>query len=181
MLQRMIAELRDQDAYKQLFIRYYSRLFSFARTLLGRDEFSEEVVSDVMMELWLMGERLGRIENLEAYLFMSVRNRALSCLRGLGRQGNLDTETVAAGLNLKNDTPEEGYLRDEFQRIFVQAVESLPPQCRQAYKLVREEGFSYKDAARIMGISSKTVDRHIVQAVKKLVEKLQPYFGVHRR
>ena len=40
----------------------------------------------------------------------------------------------------------------------------MPPKARRVYLRVREDGLSYQDVAREMGISVKTVQDHIVRA-----------------
>ena len=52
------------------------------------------------------------------------------------------------------------------------AIEALPPKCKMAFKLVREDKLKYKEVASILEISIKTVENHLVNAVKKLRETL---------
>ena len=54
------------------------------------------------------------------------------------------------------------------------AIEALPPRCKMVFKLVREDGLSYKEVGEILNISPKTVDAQMVIAVKQVGEKLKP-------
>jgi RNA polymerase sigma-70 factor (ECF subfamily) len=76
-------------------------------------------------------------------------------------------------MNLYN--PEQVMLREELTATITSAIKELPPKCQMAYKLVREDGFSYKEVASIMGISENTVDRHLNNALHKLTRAVRTY------
>jgi RNA polymerase sigma-70 factor (ECF subfamily) len=43
------------------------------------------------------------------------------------------------------------------------------------YKLIREDGFSYKETGAILAISEKTVDRHLSKAMQRLRDAVKVY------
>jgi RNA polymerase sigma-70 factor (ECF subfamily) len=49
----------------------------------------------------------------------------------------------------------------------------LPPQCRQVFKLRREEELSNKEIARQMNISENTVEQHMRKALRLLNNALR--------
>jgi RNA polymerase sigma factor (sigma-70 family) len=49
-----------------------------------------------------------------------------------------------------------------------EVVEKLPKRCRHAYYMVREEGSSYREAARRLRVSEHTVRNYIVTAHRSL-------------
>jgi RNA polymerase sigma-70 factor (ECF subfamily) len=61
----------------------------------------------------------------------------------------------------------------ELQQQIREAIEQLPPRCRLIFKLVKEDGLSYKQVAAILDISAKTVDSQLCLALKKLAAILQ--------
>jgi RNA polymerase sigma-70 factor (ECF subfamily) len=50
-------------------------------------------------------------------------------------------------------------------------IETLPEKCRQAFMLNHYGSMSYKDIAQEMGISVKTVEKHIGKALQVLRKK----------
>ncbi|HUP10608.1 MAG TPA: sigma factor, partial [Niastella sp.] len=75
-LQKKMSYLQDEDSYRKLFYHFYPILLSFCTTILNNKEDAEEVVSEVMLKVWTMGDALDRIENLTVYLFTAARNKA---------------------------------------------------------------------------------------------------------
>ena len=53
------------------------------------------------------------------------------------------------------------------------AIESLPPKCKLAFKLVREDRMSHREAAETLYISVKTLEVHLGHAVQKIREALR--------
>ncbi|HUP88063.1 MAG TPA: sigma factor, partial [Longimicrobiales bacterium] len=81
--QELLTELRrgSEDAYDVIFRTYYARMVHFAAGMLGEAATAEEVVQDVMLELWRRRTTLTVETSLQAYLFRATRNRALNHLR----------------------------------------------------------------------------------------------------
>ncbi|MCD8102203.1 MAG: RNA polymerase sigma factor [Alistipes sp.] len=52
-------------------------------------------------------------------------------------------------------------------------IDSLPAKCKMAFKLVKEDKLTYKEAAEIMEVSVNTIDAHIFKAVKIIKEELE--------
>jgi RNA polymerase sigma-70 factor (family 1) len=176
-LQIRIATERDEIAYRKLFIFFYKPLFQFARCLSKEQEAAEEIVSDVMMKIWEMGKPLAEIRSLKVYLYKSIKNRALNYLsrNHKNRMISLDADDFAIDINSGFLDPENNLIRKELQEGIAAAIHSLPPKCQVVYKLIRVDGLGYREVAQIMGISVKTVDRHLNNALHKLVYSMKIY------
>ena len=57
------------------------------------------------------------------------------------------------------------------------AVARLPDRRREVFRLVREEGLSYKDVAELMELSSQTVANHMGLAMADLRTALKPFLS----
>jgi RNA polymerase sigma-70 factor (ECF subfamily) len=66
------------------------------------------------------------------------------------------------------DTPERMLITKEMASQINKAVDALPPKCKLVFKLVREEGLKYREAAEILNISPRTVDTQMTIALKKI-------------
>src|SRR3546814_14283487 len=64
--------------------------------------------------------------------------------------------------------PEDLIEQQQHEAILRDAILALPTRCRQVYLLSRMEGLSYKQIANRCGISVKTVEKHITQALTRL-------------
>ncbi len=55
------------------------------------------------------------------------------------------------------------------------AVEALPRRRREIFRLVRQRGLSYREAAETLGISPKTVANQMSLAMNNLRSALEPH------
>ena len=60
-----------------------------------------------------------------------------------------------------SDTPEKSLMDEEYQVLVQQAIDSLPPKCREVFRL---------EIADVLGISEKTVNIHIAKAYERIAE-----------
>ncbi|MEJ5962005.1 RNA polymerase sigma factor [Pedobacter immunditicola] len=173
-----IALDNNQHAYKQLFKLLFPSLFRFSFSLLKSRELAEEIASDVMLALWKSRLRLLEIENIKVYAFVIARNLSLNALNKISKQTVVSIEDIAIEVFLDNLTPEQIFINDELRKKLEIAIQALPNRCKLVFKLIKEEGLSYKDAAIILNISTKTVDAHLVTAIKKLTSILKAEFNL---
>lgn len=174
-LQERVALQRDQQAYKALFLHFYKVLTPFALTLLKSKQSAEEVVSDVMLNIWQIEDRLMAVQDLKVYLLRAVKNRAINHLTRSRHFQSFDGCEKEGGLHDNSADPHERLQKEEMQRCLRQAIKSLPPRCGMVYHLVKEEGLSYREVAGIMSISENTVDRQLNNALHKLIGALRSY------
>ena len=71
----------DQAAFDEVFRAHYPALVILAQSLLHDRSASEDVVQEVMLELWRRRTAVTIQESLRAYLVRSTRNRALNQIR----------------------------------------------------------------------------------------------------
>lgn len=174
-LAQQVERLRagDEVAFDALFRAWYPPLVQFAERLLREREGAEEVVQDVMLELWKRRETLVITGSPQGYLYQSTRNRALNRLRHL-RVENRDDEFDADTLPSRGASDGEA-AASEVEVALEKAVNSLPPRCRQVFELNRVQGLKYAEVAEALGISVKAVEAHMARALRTLREQLAPW------
>jgi RNA polymerase sigma-70 factor (family 1) len=177
-LQNNVACYRDEPSYKTLFLHFHKPLLELAYTFVRSRETAEELVCDVLMKVWTMKETLLKIKNLKFYLYQSVRNASLNELKKNKRHTDGDIEQLTIQPDESLDNPEEILIKDELACRIATAINNLPPKCRQVYKLVREEEFTYKEVGQLLDISTNTVDRHLNNALHKLMHTVKEYYSL---
>jgi RNA polymerase sigma-70 factor (ECF subfamily) len=171
----LFARLRtgDEAAFDAIFRAWYPPLVRIAEGLVRERAIAEEVVQDVLLEVWRLRERLGDEESPRAYLIRATRNRALNHLRHLRVQ-----ERGAPYVESRVESPAEGASRvveAELDAAVRGAVADLPPRCREVFELSRVHGLSYAEIAASLEISIKTVEAQMGKALRTLRERLAPW------
>ncbi len=169
-LQRRVSMYDDEPAYKIIFLTYYNLLVRFAHTYLPDRESAEEIVADVMMKLWEGRKNLHTIENLRVYLYVSTKNAALNCLAK--KKLPLTPLDTLVNFPCTSLNPEQLMITADMVCKINHAVNSLPPRCKQVFRLVKEDQLPYKEVAEILNISIKTIDNQLAIALKKISEAM---------
>jgi RNA polymerase sigma-70 factor (family 1) len=162
----------DQKKFSQMMELTSQELLWFAIGFLKNKEIAEEVVSDVYVNIWNNRAHLEKINNLKSYLFVSVRNGCLSHLRKVKNEKIISIDSVNEYSFLPVEGPEDSLIEKEIIEQIYAAIETLPCKCKLAFTLAKINGLKYREIAEVLGITEKTVNNHLVLAVKKITELL---------
>lgn len=166
----------DSDAFQEFYNLFYIKTYRVSGYFVKSDELKEEIVSDVFFSVWLSRKNLVKIENIEAYLYIITRNRALYYLKNTSHE--ISIEHIPIGYSFDDETPESIAITRELKQALNGAVAELPERCKLIFLMAKEEGLKYKEIAQILSISEKTVNAQMVTALKKLGESLRKYLYV---
>lgn len=134
---------------------------------------AEEIVQDVLLELWKRRDALAEDSSPQAYLFQSTRNRSLNHVRHerVAKQGEPYARRPEA-----IDSPAHSQIVEDEMRIAARrAIDGLPGRCREVFELSRVSGLKYSEIAVALGISVKTVEAQMGKALKILRDQLGPW------
>jgi RNA polymerase sigma-70 factor (family 1) len=172
-LQQRIAEYEDAAAYKKLFFHFFLPLKSFSFAILKSKETAEEVVSDILIDIWGRRSQLPAIEDLKMYLYISVRNASLRKLKQTQKTTILPLDELEVEFTGIDPDAETNLITSEIARKIELAVQQLPPQCKIIFKLAKEDKLKYKQIAQLLNISVKTIDNQLATALKKIAAVLK--------
>jgi len=79
--------------------------------------------------------------------------------------GDLDSLNVVADIS-----PEREIAAHQELRQLAEALDDLPPKCREVVWLCRIDNLPRKEAAARLGISEKTVEKHLMKGMKRLID-----------
>jgi len=162
----------DHLSFKKVYFAYYDRLHQLAKAITKNAEVAEEIVDDVFIKLWTKRTQLIHIDNLTVYLYVAIKNQSLNHISKTRQI--LTTNIEDAKIEFKDVTPciEDIIITADLARTINQTVQKMPLQCQLVFKLVKEDGLKYREAAEILNISIKTVEYHIGNALKKITQRI---------
>jgi RNA polymerase sigma-70 factor (ECF subfamily) len=167
-LSKKISQNSDQQAFKELYLLYFDRLYKFAFSILHSSEFAEEAVNDVFLNIWQKRNRLKTIDSLTNYLYISTKNTSFNYLSKFRKERNTTLDEVLVRFEVDELTPETAFFTSEVRTEIEQAINQLPPKTKLVFQMAKVEGLKYKEIAEVLNISVNTIDNHIATAIKKL-------------
>jgi RNA polymerase sigma-70 factor (ECF subfamily) len=165
--------MSDQSSdFEALYKAHYKQLRIAARNIIGDSDGAHDVVQEVFVKLWKRREQLHIILNIQAYLYRSVINTAITHLESQRKH----TQLPEIALETTN-TSENNMLAKELEKRIHLALNTLPPKCKAIFVLSRMEGMRNKDIAQHLSLSLKTVENQMGIALKKLKDELKNYLA----
>ena len=162
----------DQKAFDTLFRRYYPMLCAYGHRFVELED-AEEIVEDSLLWIWENRETLVIESSLNSYLFKMVYRRALNKLAHIDATQRADTRFYEEMQEMLQDM--DYYQIEELAKRIEDAVAALPESYREAFVMHRFRDMSYKEIAETLGVSPKTIDYRIQQALKQLRVDLKDY------
>jgi len=155
-------------AFKEIYNRYWYKLYMFTNKRLRCKEASEEIVQNFFAKFWQNRNAIKINESLKAYLFSSISYLIINHLKKEALKNQyLQLSYTTVEEQLDNSTEDTVHLHD-LQGIINKELEKLPIRCRSVFELSRMGNKSNKEIAHILNISEKTVENHITNAIRYL-------------
>ena len=157
----------DREAFDQLFRSLYAPLVRFSFRYTRQKSTAADIIQDAFIKLWHHRESIDAEQSIKAYLYKIVRNLSLNHIRDRSfEQNGLDAADMPA--DQLTDEDQETDLRTERLELLKKWIMELPERQSEAFRLSRFEGLDHEEIADVMNVSSRTVNNHIVQAMKNI-------------
>lgn len=160
-------EKSTYQLFQQAFNEQYQPLCRYAFTLVKDREACEDIVQETFLRVWEKRKDLIGTEGLNFYLFRAIRNNCLSFLEHKQKHAASELRSVDLA-DAPGDTNREKENGKDFPTLLNEAIENLPPKCREVFVLSRVSDLSYQQISDTLDISVKTVENHMGKALKIL-------------
>lgn len=165
----------------EIYHRRSKALERYVRRLLGNGADAADVSQEAFLRVYA-AELGGQTPVSEALLYTVARNLALSELR---KRTTRATDAIADMDVLGAIAPGANPEAQMEERQLIEAVERgmqrMAPKCLEAFQLRKLENLSHAEIGERMGISNKTVERHITRALQLCHEALAEHEAGGRR
>lgn len=163
----------QEHAFVEIYDKYWYKLFlaSYRRT---KDKaVAEEIVQNLFLKLWEKRSTLV-IDQLENYLFSSVRNATIDFLnKQMVAEKYLEHQKTY--LSMEANTTEEMVRLDNLQEAIEKGLRSLSGKSETIFRLHKMDHWPVDKIARYLNLSEKTIQYHLTKSVKFIRSYLQEF------
>ena len=169
--------------FSELYLNNYSRMLRIAKVYIPEHEEAENIVHDVFVSVWEHRDHVLSMENIEGYMAVSLKNKCLDYLKHLlhvAEYADHVSETQRHELTNKINSLNCYDAATSFDNEVINgavrnAIEGLPPRCRQVFLYSRRDHLKNAEIAERMGISENTVEAQMTIALRKLRAALSQF------
>jgi RNA polymerase sigma-70 factor (ECF subfamily) len=158
----------DKATFEILFQSYYPSLCLFAKRYTHDMSLAREVVQDLFVYLWEHRNELSINISIKSYLYRAVRFNTIRKMENEKKLG------IRMDILPEPNEPEfNDHLEyAELQSSILGAIESLPGQCQNIFKLSRFEQLKYSEIAKKLNLSVKTIEAQISKALRMIHQSI---------
>ena len=169
----------DRQAFTALYDVLHPALFRYVWTLTQHEEVSYDIVQEAFVKLWQMRGRLDPERSVKALLFRIARNLAYQHHH---RRRHEDRAREAWTEEMPSEAPPDVALAAQDLSAHLAAwIAEMPPRRREVFELSRLRHLSHHEIATVLDLSPKTVNNHIVEALRHLRTCLSAYDAAYER
>jgi RNA polymerase sigma-70 factor (ECF subfamily) len=142
----------DNYAFEELYYKYVDKVFYFSLRYLRSREDAEGLTQEIFLKIWEIRNTLNPDLSLNSYIFTIAKNTIFNKNRKkINEQAY--KEYLRNHLDKMYDKTENDIILNEVRDWINKAVDDLPPQRRNIFKLSRFEGLSYKEISSRLNLS----------------------------
>lgn len=148
--------------------RYHRELLNFLTRHVSDRDTAADLVQDSYVRVLSVQSSGQAVLDVRALLYRTARNLVIDRHRRAAHRQHEDIDALAETdqpLAPRHLQPDEILSYEQQARVLVQAIENLPPRCREAFVLNRFEGLSHQEVAERMGISKNMVAQHVARGI----------------
>ncbi|UOB17942.1 RNA polymerase sigma factor [Abyssalbus ytuae] len=162
----------NEKAFIKLYNTYKNTIYGYSLKLVKSNADAEEIIQDVFMKVWEKRKTLDPSLSFKSYLFTVARNTCFNFLRKSSNDAKMK-EKIFYKSQKSFEPADRKLIASEFERLKNGAYDKLPPKRRAIFEMSREEGMSYPEIAKKMGISVNTVKVQMSKALETLRDFLK--------
>ena len=175
--QAVLIQIKDikegnKEAFYKVFEQYHLKLYQYIYRYTGSVYYSEETVQLSFIRLWEKREGLSEQYTISTQLFRIAR----SILVDLLRKEKIRSTRELSDVFVSEVLEDERFIYKEDLGTVLTAIEELPEQCQQVFKLSRFNNLSHNEISAQLSISPKTIETHISKALKYLRKSILLFF-----
>jgi RNA polymerase sigma-70 factor, ECF subfamily len=160
----------ETEAFAQLVRRHRDRHARFVTRMLGDADDAEDVLQSVWVRAF---KHLGRCEDPERFAAWVHRIVVNECRTYATRRGNRELKLVRDEIVLAGLQDEVVESDPALRGVIERALQTLPPDLREAFLLKHVEELEYEEMAEVTGAGVSALKMRVKRAIDKLREQLE--------
>lgn len=157
----------DHQAFGRLLEQYHTIAFRTVMRLTDDAWIAEDVVQEVFLKVWLKRTTLTDIAQFRPWLVTITTHAIYDMLRKRSAEKNHLSGWLQELLPINQSAVQAGE-ESTYEELLRDAMSRLSPKQLQAFSLIKKEGYSREETARLMKISPETVKTHLEQAMRTI-------------
>lgn len=157
----------DEAAFREAYETFSRAVYVFVIHYLKDEELSKDMMQEAFASLWISRQTIIPEKGYRSLILKIARNNALNQLRKQSYSSSYMAQLESESEDFMHKVIENDYISKS-----VDIFSALPANYREVFILKRKRNMKNKEIAEYLGVSIKTVEYRMTQALRILREKL---------
>lgn len=164
---------RDTNEFERMFRLYFLCLAKYAYKFVGNVAIAQDLTQSVFLKIWELNGRWNPQGSVKSYLYAALKNQCLNYIKHneIVKEWQYEESLVSKHAHINMDW-EESSRAIKLEKAISQALGKMPKKRREVFEFSRNEGLTYGEISELLGITEKTVENHMGNALQFLKEEL---------
>ena len=162
----------ERELFSKIYHQYFTNLFEYGARLTEDRELVKDCIHDLFIKLWANKLNLGKIENIKAYLLVSLRGTIYNKLQRNNRYRSLEIkedQNFELSFSVENELIKREQIKAEAHEL-VKSIDQLTTRQKEFIYLRYFEDLHYVEISAIMSISTKATYKLAARSLEGLRE-----------
>jgi RNA polymerase sigma-70 factor (ECF subfamily) len=152
-----------RKAFNDIIHQYYRKLYLIAFRIIKNRQEAEDIVQNVFIRMWSMGDKLDSYRDVEALAVTITKNNCIDLLRKMKHiEADISWHEIPAAEF--SPSPHDQLVRNETSAILTMIINGLPPQYRDVVLLREIDGLSYEEISKQKNININSLRVNLSRA-----------------
>jgi RNA polymerase sigma-70 factor, ECF subfamily len=173
------AKKGNEEAFTELVRRNWQMIYRVSRRVLKNHEDAEDNLQNVLFKVYKRLDGFEQTSRFSSWLFRVTFNEALMTLRR-NRSRRQDCYVELSSLDADRrgvadlqDARVNNERRQMHRELASKAMHRLNPSLRLAFLLHKQEGWTHRELAKVLGITQATAKMRVFRARRQLRQELE--------
>jgi len=157
----------QRSAFDFIYKKYSKPLLSRLQRMVKSPEIVDELLQDIFLKVWTNRGDIDLDKSFKGWIFTIAQTTVFTYYRKLALDKKMQKHLLEVFVEFYEQTEDYIFNKERVQ-LLSSAIEQLPPQRKEIFKLCKIEGKSYQEAAQLLSISPSTVSNQLVSATKSV-------------
>ena len=158
----------DYVVLGDLFQKFYKELYYYGLKLVFIPDLVKDTIQDIFADVWSRRQKMEKIRNIRAYLFISVRRELLRRVEKFRKEGLLQEGAISSLEFSKEDFIIQEETGSEAMRLLLQSLKQLTERQREVIFLRFNHELEFSEIASVLGMNVQSVRNLLFRALEKL-------------
>lgn len=163
----------DYAKLGEIFQILYKELYFYGLKLVPLPDLVKDTIQDIFVTVWARRQKMGEVENIKTYFFVSIRRELLRRIIKLRKEGPIETSHMEPFIFSNEDFIVKEENEKRVTQSLVQCLSKLTEKQREVIQLRFNHEMEFREIAEVMEMNIQSVRNLLFRALENIRKEMK--------